>query len=62
MDFNQICINTSPMYAIPDKQLLMYLRDTFTLHVDRFHNLDPLNHLSNEISDTQIIMNHDSGS
>ena len=48
MDFNQICINTSPMYALPDKQLLakanisMYLRDTFTLHVDSFHNSDPL--------------------
>ena len=29
----------------PDKQLLhtsMYLRDTFTLHIDRFHNSDPL--------------------
>ena len=30
----------------------MYLRDTFTLRVDSFHNSDPLNHL-NKISDTQ---------
>ena len=49
MDFNEICIATSPMYALPDKQLSvhkantsMYLRDTFTLHVDSFHNSDPL--------------------
>ena len=48
MDFNQICINTSPMYAVPDKQLqhkantLMYLRGTFTLLVDSFHNSGPL--------------------
>ena len=38
----------------------MYLRDTFTLHVDSFHNSDPsLNHF-NEISDTQTILIYES--
>ena len=43
MDCNQICISTSPMYALADKaNISLYLRGTFTLPVDSFHNLDPL--------------------
>ena len=47
MDFNQIYIKTS-MYALPDNNFQhkantsMYLRGTFTLYVDSFHNSDPL--------------------
>ena len=38
----------------------MYLRGTFTLYVDSFHNSDPpLNHF-NEILDTQTILIYES--
>ena len=45
-DFNQICISTFPMYALPDKQFqhkantLIHFRGTY-MHVDSIHNLDP---------------------
>ena len=53
MDFNKICISTSPIIRClvdstrqPNFQhkanTTMYLRDTFTLQDDSFCNLDPL--------------------
>ena len=44
---------TNPKYLQHKANTSMYLRGTFTLHVDSLHNLDPLSNHLNKFADTQ---------